>query len=70
MQRYGVKLTSGRIVWILAEEAECSDGAIRFYRTVDGRRELIAGFNLAQVNHFGIPTAFAPDESRSADPAS
>lgn len=69
MESFGVKLTSGKIMWINADEAECRDGAVVFYRGKDADRTVIAGFNLAQINHFGIPSAFAPDTTPAA-PAS
>ena len=58
MKRYGVKLNNGKIMWVQAEAVECRDGALLFFRTHDGERELIAGFSLAQVNHWGVPDAF------------
>lgn len=63
MESYGVKPTSGKIMWVQADEAECRDGAIIFYRGKGGERTLIAGYNLSQVNHFGVPSAFASTES-------
>lgn len=61
MKRYGVKLTSGKIMWVLAEEVECRERALLFYRGTGAARELIAGFSLAAVNHWGLPDAFATD---------
>lgn len=65
MESFGVKLISGKIMWILADEAECRDGAVVFYRGKDAARVVIAGFNLSQINHFGIPSAFAADPAAS-----
>lgn len=70
MESFGVKLTSGKIMWILADEAECRDGAVIFYRGKDAERAVIAGFSLTQINHFGIPSAFAPDAAPAGAPAS
>ena len=61
MKRYGVKLNNGKIMWVQAEAVECRDGALLFFRTNDGQRELIAGFSLAQVNHWGVPDAFVSE---------
>jgi hypothetical protein len=61
MKRYGVKLNNGKIMWVQAESVEVRDGAVLFFRTVDGQREPIAGFSLAQVNHWGLPDAFASE---------
>lgn len=61
MKRYGVKLNNGKIMWVQAESVEVRDGAVLFYRTVDGQRETVAGFSLAQVNHWGLPDAFASE---------
>ncbi|HUF61158.1 MAG TPA: hypothetical protein VMN36_03715 [Verrucomicrobiales bacterium] len=57
--RYGVKLNNGKLLWILADSVRVENGAILFLRNA----EIIAGFNLAQVNHFGIPQAFSNEES-------
>jgi len=61
MKRYGVKLNNGKIMWVQAESVEVRDGAVLFFRSVDGQRELIAGYSLAQVNHWGLPDAFASE---------
>jgi hypothetical protein len=59
MESFGVKLTSGKIMWIAADEADCRDGAVIFYRVKDGQRVVVAGFSLAHINHFGVPSAFS-----------
>ena len=61
MKRYGVKLNNGKIMWVQADEAECRDGALLFYRGSGEQRELIAGFSLAQLNHWGVPDAFVTE---------
>jgi len=63
MKRYGVKLNNGKIMWVQAEAAEVRDGALLFFRTLDGQRELIAGFSLPQVNHWGLPDAFVSEQA-------
>ncbi len=68
MQSFGVKLTSGKIMWVSADEADCRDGAVVFYRVVDGQRTMVAGFSLTHINHFGIPSAFAQAEPAAAPP--
>ena len=59
MESFGVKLTSGKIMWIAADEADCRDGAVIFYRVREGQRTVVAGFSLAHINHFGVPSAFS-----------
>ncbi|MES2709051.1 MAG: hypothetical protein V4726_20815 [Verrucomicrobiota bacterium] len=66
MESFGVKLTSGKIMWIQADEAECRDGAVVFYRGKGEARTLVAGFSLTHINHFGVPSAFAAAESPAA----
>lgn len=61
MKKFGVKLNSGKIMWVMADHAECRDGALLFFRDRQERPELVAGFSLAQVNHWGVPDAFAAD---------
>jgi hypothetical protein len=69
MQSFGVKLTSGKIMWVAADEADCRDGAVIFYRVSDGRREVVAGFSLAHINHFGVPSAFTQAEPPAPPPS-
>ena len=61
MKRFGVKLNNGKIMWVQADKAEVREGAVLFLRTVDGREEIIAGFSLVQINHWGLPDAFASE---------
>jgi hypothetical protein len=63
MKRYGVKLNNGKIMWVQAESAEVREGALLFFRTVEDQRELVAGFSLTQVNHWGLPDAFVSEQS-------
>ena len=69
-ESFGVKLTSGKIMWVAADEAECRDGAVVFYRFKDGQRTVVAGFSLTHINHFGVPSAFSQAEPATALPAS
>lgn len=61
MKRYGVKLNSGKIMWVQADGVECRDGAVLFFRHDGDQRELIAGFSLTQINHWGLPDAFVTE---------
>lgn len=69
MESYGVKLNNGTIKWVLADEADCRDGAVLFYQTNGGQRRVVAGFSLAHINHFGLPVAFAQAEPAPAGPS-
>ena len=70
MESFGVKLTSGKIMWVKADEAECRDGAVVFYRIEEGQRRMIAGFSLTHINHFGVPSAFGQADAVPALPSS
>ena len=61
MKRYGVKLNNGKIMWVQAESFECREGALIFFRGEGAGREMVAGFSLAQVNHWGVPDAFVAE---------
>lgn len=54
MNRYGVKLTNGKVIWIQADDAQVADGMLVFVRK-SGAPTLIAGFNLKEVHHFALP---------------
>ena len=69
MESFGVKLNNGTIKWVLADEADCRDGAVLFYQGKDGQRRVVAGFSLAHINHFGLPVAFAQAEPSAAAPS-
>jgi hypothetical protein len=69
MESFGVKLTSGKIMWVAADEADCRDGAVVFYRVYEGRRIVVAGFSLAHINHFGVPSAFSQADPPALPPA-
>ena len=57
-------------MWVKADEAECRDGAVVFYRSDEGQRTMIAGFSLTHINHFGVPSAFGPADPVPALPPS
>ncbi len=59
--KYGVKLNNGKIMWVVADSFLCTEGAVIFYRGEGESRVAVAGFSLAQVNHWGIPDAFAAE---------
>ncbi len=69
MESFGVKLTSGKIMWVAADEADCRDGALVFYRVHDGQRIMVAGFSLTHINHFGVPSAFSQPDAPALPPA-
>jgi hypothetical protein len=58
MHRYGVKIKSGKVLWVMADDVEIREGAVLFVRTGERGREVVAGFPLAVVDHFGRPDAF------------
>ncbi len=55
---YGVKMASGKVIWIEADDVESVDGALMFYRETEHGEEVVAGFNLQKVDHFGRASAF------------
>ncbi|MBP7949880.1 MAG: hypothetical protein KA004_09515 [Verrucomicrobiales bacterium] len=67
MNRYGVKLTSGKVVWILADDARVLDGMLVFVRQSPGPTT-VAGFNLKEVHHFALPEVLA--NATPSDPQS
>jgi CBS domain-containing protein len=46
-----------------AHSVECRDGAILFLRASNGQTEIIAGFSLIQVNHWGVSDAFSHEST-------
>jgi hypothetical protein len=62
MKRYGVKLNNGKLMWVRADAVECREGAVMFLKEGEGGREILAGFPLVQVNHWGLPEAFVAEE--------
>ena len=50
---------SGKVLWVLADDVELREGTVLFVRQHENRREVVAGFSLMVVDHFGRPDAFA-----------
>jgi hypothetical protein len=50
-------------MWVTADSVECRDGAILFLRASNGQTEIIAGFSLIQVNHWGVSDAFSHEST-------
>jgi hypothetical protein len=63
MHRYGVKIKSGKVLWVMADDVELREGAVLFLRSGEKGREVLAGFSLAVIDHFGRPEAFANSEA-------
>jgi hypothetical protein len=63
MHRYGVKIKSGKVLWVMADDVELREGAVLFLRSGEKGREVLAGFSLAVIDHFGRPEAFASTEA-------
>jgi hypothetical protein len=55
---FGVKMLSGKVIWVIADDVDCVDGALLFYRGEGDDEQVVAGFNLEKVEHFGKPDAF------------
>ena len=51
---FGVKMTSGKVIWIDADDVKSKGGALLFTRG----GEVVAGFNVNKVDHFGLRDAF------------
>lgn len=58
MQCYGVKLKTGKVMWVQAETVEVHDGMLLFVSGTAEARRVLAGFAIASVDHFGLPEAF------------
>jgi hypothetical protein len=57
--RYGVKTKSGKVIWVQAQRAKVDDGMLLFLNgDHKDSSEVIAGFAIASVDHFGRPEAF------------
>lgn len=62
MQHYGVKLKSGKILWVAADHVDVREGVVLFCRREAEGVRVLAGFTLGAIDHFGLPEAFvAPD---------
>lgn len=66
MARYGVKTKAGKVIWIAADAVESRDGALFFIQNEGGKPEIVAGFPLANVDHFGRPEAFVSGDGTGA----
>jgi hypothetical protein len=65
MQRYGVKLKSGKVLWVEADDVEVRDGVVLFLARTERGKETLAGFSLGVIDHFGRPEAFPAAELAS-----
>ncbi len=63
MHRYGVKLNSGKVVWVLADDAEAHEGMLLFSRKGEHGQVIVAGFSIKEVNHFARPEALGSAET-------
>lgn len=62
MERYGVKLKVGKVLWIQADAVEVRDGVVLFLSGTPEARRVLAGFAVAGLDHFGLPEAFVSGE--------
>jgi hypothetical protein len=65
MHQYGVKLKSGKVLWVAADLVEVREGVVLFSRREEGGPRVLAGFVLAAIDHFGLPEAFVAPEGGS-----
>jgi hypothetical protein len=65
--RYGVKLKTGKVVWVQADEVEVREGVVLFRGQGERGPETVAGFSLGVVDHFGRPEAFPGGEAGAPD---
>jgi len=62
MDQYGVKLKSGKVLWVAADVVDVRDGVVLFCRQEAQGARVLAGFVVGAIDHFGLPEAFvAPD---------
>lgn len=66
MDRYGVKLKTGKILWVAAEVVEVREGVVLFCRREPAGPRVLAGFVLGAIDHFGLPEAFVTAEAGAA----
>lgn len=62
MQQYGVKLKSGKVLWVAADLVDVREGVVLFCRREEAGPRVLAGFVLAAIDHFGLPEAFVNPE--------
>ena len=58
MERYGVKLKTGKVLWIAAEVVDVRDGVVLFCRKEGDGLRVMAGFTVGAIDQFGLPEAF------------
>jgi hypothetical protein len=63
MDRYGVKLKTGKVLWVAADVVEVREGVVLFCRQEAGGPRVLAGFVLGAIDHFGLPEAFVGTEA-------
>ena len=63
MQNYGVKLKTGKVLWVSADTVEVREGVVLFCRRGEGGSTVLAGFALGAIDHFGLPEAFTSPEA-------
>jgi|GEM_PF-2406572 len=63
MDRYGVKLKTGKVLWIAADAVEVREGVVLFCRREAGGSRVLAGFTLGAIDQFGLPEAFVSPEA-------
>lgn len=63
MDRYGVKLKTGKVLWVAADVVEVHEGVVLFCRKEGEGRRVLAGFALGAIDHFGLPEAFVASEA-------
>ena len=63
MERYGVKLKTGKVLWIAAEVVEVREGVVLFCRKDAGGLKVLAGFTVGAIDQFGLPEAFVSPEA-------
>jgi len=66
MERYGVKLKTGKVLWIAAEVVEVREGVVLFCRKDAGGLKVLAGFMVGAIDQFGLPEAFVSPEAPGA----
>jgi hypothetical protein len=66
MDQYGVKLKTGKVLWVVADLVEVRDGVVLFCRREGDGVKVMAGFVLAAIDHFGLPEAFVNPDAGAA----
>lgn len=56
MKKYGVKLNSGKIIWIMADDVRIKPDILLFVELPEsGKPRIVAGVPLREVHHFADP---------------